>query len=70
MINLLVWLVGFLFGMIVMGIVLLKGHDEEFERTYSLGKRHGMELIMMRKATDKEMWELIHKEVTGNDRTE
>lgn len=67
MIDLLVWLVGFLFGMIVMGIVLLKSHDEEFERTYSLGKRHGMELIMMRKATDKEIWELVRGEVTGDD---
>jgi hypothetical protein len=65
MIYLLAGLVGALFGMIVMGVVLLKGHDEEFERAYSLGKRHGMELIMVRKATDKEMWELVRGEVSG-----
>jgi hypothetical protein len=66
MIYLLVWFVGVLFGMIVMGVIVLKDHDESFERAYSLGKRYGMELIMMRKSTDKEMWELIHKEVTGD----
>lgn len=58
--------IGFLLGLIVMAVCLFKGHDEEFERAYSLGKRHGMELIMMRKSTDKEMWELIHKELSGD----
>ena len=67
MICLLAGLVGALFGMIVMGVVLLKGHDEEYERAYSLGKRHGMELIMIRKATDKEMWELVRREENRDD---
>lgn len=66
MIDLLFGLVGVLFGMIVMGVILLKGHDEEYEQAYSLGKRHGMELIMIRKATDKEMWELVRGEVSGD----
>ena len=56
--------IGVLLGMIVMGIIVLKDHDEEFERTYNLGKRHGMELIMIRKAADKEIWELVRGEAS------
>ena len=66
MIYLLVGLVSFLFGMVMMGVLLLKDHDKEFEQAYSLGKRHGMELIMIRKATDKEMWEFVLGEVSGD----